>query len=201
MFFSPHRVVEQTYEIGHVIAEMRRRGRSPVVEIHQLDFKQDASLPHEYIVRVQVSVIFLHAVDVFKPPRQRVYEMQGLEGHESFAPLAGDKVGQQFAIHQFADEAGDGHSPMSYGFRVKILDDDLAVAEPIELLCVEHHRAITIISMGIKEFGGPADPGLLLHHLIDFALPASAELGFDGVFAADDPSGFQVEGHDVIFLN
>ena len=62
MFFPPYRIVEQTHEIGHVIAKMCRRGRSPMVEIHQLDFKQDSSLPHEDIVRVQVSVIFLHAV-------------------------------------------------------------------------------------------------------------------------------------------
>ena len=150
MLFPPHRIVEQAHKISHIIAEVRCRCRSPVVEIHQLDFKQDASSPYKYIVRVQISVILPHPVDIFKPSRKRVYEMQGLEGHETFASLAGDKVGQQFAIHQFADEAGAGHSPVADGFRVKILDDDLAVAEPIKLPGVEHHRAITVISMGVK---------------------------------------------------
>ena len=60
-------------------------------------------------------------------------------------------------------------------FRVMILDDDVAAAEPVQLLGVERDRPVAHVAMRIEHLGSPGDARTALYDLVDLALPAGPQ--------------------------
>lgn len=81
-----------------------------------------------------------------------------------------------------------------------VLDDDLALGELLELGGVEIEGLVLFVALGVEELCGAFGAGAFFDDAVDLALPASAEEGFDGVLSAYDPSGFEVEGIEVVFV-
>jgi hypothetical protein len=81
---------------------------------------------------------------------------------------------------------------------VVVLDDDGALAQPLELLRIEGHGPITDVALREEQLRRPPGAGLPLQHLVDLTLPAAAEPAVHDVLAADDATRVQVERLDLL---
>lgn len=195
VFFAAEHVVEYLYEVDDVVLHVFRARGAALVQVKEFELEAKADALDDDIVRVQVAVVFFHAVDAFNAGGERVEEVDGGERAESFTGLPVNERAEQFALDEFGDEEGDGPVVEVAVLRI-VLDDDAAVAELVEFFGVVFAGLVAFVPLWVEEFGRSFNAGGEFFDEVDFAFPALAEELEDFVFAVDDFAGREVKWLD-----
>jgi hypothetical protein len=70
-----YRVVKDADKITYVILAVLPLGAIPVEEIQQLEVELQAEAADDYVLRVKVTVVFIHPMNAFYSLYQRIKEM------------------------------------------------------------------------------------------------------------------------------
>ena len=84
---SPY-VIEDTYEITDVVADILGVRRAPVVHVDEFDDKGEPLTFDDDIIIMKVTVIFTRPVNLFDPGSQGMEQVQSFKGCKPFTWLA-----------------------------------------------------------------------------------------------------------------
>lgn len=169
-------------------------GFAPVVEVDEFEFKTDAAGVDEDIFGVDVGVIFVHAVDIFKAADELVENAHGDIGRNAIAAVVANPAFEGDTFAEFTDHDDDALAADGDFFAVVVLEDDGALAEFVEFSSVLDGGVAFGGGVGVVNFSGTEDAGAVFADAVDFAFAARAEETFNGVMFADTASGREIEG-------
>jgi hypothetical protein len=156
-----------------------------VEEVEEPEVEADSAAADQDVPRVEVAVVVTGGVDALDADGERVEQVQPFERAEAVAGLPARDVDQRLALDEVADQAGGPGVADPDLLGVVVLDEDGAVAQPLELPGVIARRAVARIAPRVEELRRARDPGALLGDAVDLALPAGTQQVLDSVLPGE----------------
>ena len=110
---------------------------SPMKHIQQFQIERNPVATHNYVVCVQIAVVFAHIVYSFQSNSQSMKQVQSLESADAPAGLSGQKLREQLAFDVFGYQKGDFVSAELERILGVILDQDPVVAQLMKFLGID----------------------------------------------------------------